>query len=311
MQSLTSRSTSRRVMRLAGLGATALLAATAVASEAGAATPATPPGLASGSVAAITGTTMEVQNPSTGQTAVTWTASTQFSQTVSKTVASLSPGDCLTITGTASKSSKTTIAARSITVSAPPATGSCTALGRVSVGGGPGTAAPAGGFRFRTGGGGGFGGGSGGTRPSFPRSGSGGFRGFPVGNIAIARGKVTAVSGSTVTVSGFDVTPSTLRPTSKSSSSKSKSKTPPKPVTPKTETLKITTTGSTSLSETQASTSSSLAVGDCVSAFGPAASNGAVTASTVRITSTGGKSCTAAFGGFFRGGPGGPGGTGA
>jgi hypothetical protein len=40
-----------------------------------------------------------------------------------------------------------------------------------------------------------------------------------------------------------------------------------------------------------------------VSAFGPAASNGAVTATTVRITSTGGGSCTGV--GRFGGGPGG------
>jgi hypothetical protein len=45
-----------------------------------------------------------------------------------------------------------------------------------------------------------------------------------------------------------------------------------------------------------------LAVGDCVSAFGSASTTGAVTATTVRITSTGGKTCTAGFGGGFGGG---------
>jgi hypothetical protein len=45
-----------------------------------------------------------------------------------------------------------------------------------------------------------------------------------------------------------------------------------------------------------------LAVGDCVTAFGTTATTGAVSASTVRITSTGGKSCSAAFGGFGGGG---------
>jgi hypothetical protein len=45
-----------------------------------------------------------------------------------------------------------------------------------------------------------------------------------------------------------------------------------------------------------------LAVGDCVSAFGPASTTGAVTATTVRITSTGGKTCTTGFGGGFGGG---------
>jgi hypothetical protein len=47
-----------------------------------------------------------------------------------------------------------------------------------------------------------------------------------------------------------------------------------------------------------------------VSAFGPAASSGAVTATTVRITSTGGKTCTSGFGGGGFGG-GGFGGAGA
>jgi hypothetical protein len=47
-----------------------------------------------------------------------------------------------------------------------------------------------------------------------------------------------------------------------------------------------------------------------VSAFGPASTTGAVTATTVRITSTGGKTCTAGFGGGgFGGGGFGGGGT--
>jgi hypothetical protein len=317
MQSLTSRSSTRqRWMRLAGTGATALLAATAVASAAGAATtPANAPAGATGSVAALIGSTMEVQNPTTGQTSVSWTASTQFSQTVSKTVSSLSAGDCVTVTGTPSKSSKTTIAARSITVGTPNASGSCTGVptstGGASIAGGAGPGA--GGFRFRTGGGG-FGGGAGGTRPSSPRAGGGSFGGFRLSSLAIARGKVTGVNGSTVTVSGIDLTASNFRRPAKTNSSKSKSTKPVKPVLPKTENLKITTSSSTSLSETQAATASTLAVGDCVSAFGPAASNGAITASTVRITSTGGQTCSPGFGGgatFFGGGPGGPGGPGA
>jgi hypothetical protein len=48
-----------------------------------------------------------------------------------------------------------------------------------------------------------------------------------------------------------------------------------------------------------------VAVGDCVSAFGKTASNGAVTATSVRVTSTGGSTCATGFGGGFGGGPGG------
>ena len=72
----------------------------------------------------------------------------------------------------------------------------------------------------------------------------------------------------------------------------------------------MTTSGSTTVTATQAAAATDLAVGDCVSAFGPAASNGAVSASTVRITSTGGTSCTGGFGGFGGGGFGGGGGGG-
>ena len=69
MQALTSRSSNRRrFMRLAGTGAIALLAATAVASTAGAATaPADRPIGASGSVAALGASSMEVQTPVPGR----------------------------------------------------------------------------------------------------------------------------------------------------------------------------------------------------------------------------------------------------
>jgi hypothetical protein len=307
MHALTSRSTSgRRWARLIGTGATALVAATAIGSAAGAATtPANAPSGATGSVAALAASSMEVQNPSSGQTTVDWTSTTQFSKTVSESVSGLATGDCVTVTGTPSKSSKTTIAARNITVANPTSTGSCA----VGAGAGRGPAAGGGfggpgGFRFRTGGGTS---GSSGTRPSFPSGAARRFAGL--GSIAIASGKVTGVSGSTVSVSGVDVNPgSFVRPT------KSSSKSSKKPATPKTESLKITTTGSTTVSAAQSAASTDLAVGDCVSAFGPAATNGAVTATTVRITSTGGASCTGGFGGgggFFRGGGGGGGGGGA
>lgn len=301
MQTLTSRSTSRRRWaRFLGTGATALVAATTIGSVAGAATTSTnAPGIATGSVAALQASSMEVQNPSTGQTTVSWTTSTQFSKTVSQSVSSLAAGDCVTVTGTPSKSSKTTIAARSITVRSPSSTGSCS-VGTGSSATSGGAFAGPGGFNFRRSGSGI----PGGTRPSFPAGATRRFAGG-LNSIAIASGKVTGVSGSTVSVSGVDVSPGSFR--TKSSTSKS-SKTA-KPIAPKTENLKITTSGSTTLTSTQSTAATDLAVGDCVTAFGPAATNGAVTATTVRITSTGGASCTGGFGGgggggFFRGGGG-------
>ena len=53
------------------------------------------------------------RTPARGQTTVNWTGTTTFSKTVTESVGSFAVGDCVTVTGTASKKSKTTIAARS------------------------------------------------------------------------------------------------------------------------------------------------------------------------------------------------------
>ncbi len=280
----------------------------AVASPASSATTSSRPIAASGNVAALSGSSMEVQNPSSGQTTVSWTSTTSFSKTVSKAVNTLAAGDCVSVTGTASKKSKTTIAARSISVTTPASNGSCTGFGTArnanGASGAPRTGA------FAPGGGAGFErGGTGGSRPSFPGGGSGSsnFR-RQLASLSLASGAVTAVHGSTVTVSGVKVSLGSF-PGRGSTNSKTSSQRK-KPVAPKKEKLTITTSSSTTVSATQSALSTDLAVGDCVSAFGPGASNGAVTATTVRITSTGGRTCTAARGGFFGGGgfPGGRGG---
>jgi hypothetical protein len=190
----------------------------------------------------------------------------------------------------------------------PSSGGTCGATGRAGTfrvgtgSGGP----PAGGFRFR--------GGSGGGPQNFPEGGS---RNFPGGgatgnnfrrqfaNLDIASGKVTAVNGSTLTVSGISISPGSFAPPNNKSINKSK-----RPAKPKTETFKVTTSNSTPVNTTQSVTSADLAVGDCVSAFGPAATNGSITATTVRITSTGGGNCIGGFpggGGAFFAGPGGGG----
>ncbi len=60
-----------------------------------------PPGV-SGTVAAVdpASSSMEVQNPETGQTTVSWTASTTFVETVSASLASVQAGDCVAVNGT-------------------------------------------------------------------------------------------------------------------------------------------------------------------------------------------------------------------
>lgn len=311
MENMTSRrSLRRRWARFLGTGATVTAAAVAIASTAGAATPPNPPSGASGSVAAVAATSMEVQSPSSGQTTVNWTAATQFSKTVSETVSSLTLGDCITVTGTTSKKSKTTIAARSINVGAPTSSGQCTGPGvRSTINGAGGPAF--GGGAFRTGNGGFSRSGEGsGTRPKFPAGSAGGNFRKLLGSLTVASGKVTEVNGSTVTVSGIALSPSSF-PRQRASTSKNSTKKQPAPTT---QTLKVTASSSTPVSATQSVAAGAVAVGDCVSAFGPAASNGSITASTVRITSTGGGTCTG-FARFGSGGPpafgGGPGGSGA
>ena len=296
MQTPTSGSTARRRWaRCLGTGATALVAATTVASAAGAAAPAIERIPASGSVAAIIGSSMEVQNPGTGQTTVGWTPITQFSKTVSEAVSSITVGSCVTATGTPSKKSKTTIAAESITVTQASSAGSCTAGRSPQFNGGRGPAPGAGlGFRNRTGEGYAVRGGTG-NPPKNPGS---AIRNR-FGNFAFASGKVTAVNGSTLSVSGVTISPGSFPRSGSNGSKNSKRFTPPKP-----QSLKLTTSTSTTVATTQSATSADVAVGDCVVAVGPAATNGSVTADSVRITSTNSSSCT---GGFTRfGGGGGP-----
>jgi hypothetical protein len=282
---------SRRLIgrRAGAAGTTALCAATVLGltSLAGAA-PTRPGGGASGSVASVSGSTMEVQSTA-AQTSVSWTATTTFSETATKTVSDVAVGDCVTATGTPAKKSKTTIAARSVTISKPSTSGACT-QGRFAAGGsGSGGTPPRGSFP-----GTGSGGRSAGGRPSF----AGG------ANFAVGTGKVTAVNGSTISVSG-----TLLSQLFNRAAKKPTSKTAKKPGALKTQNLKITTGKSTTLSETVSATSTAIAVGDCVSAFGNPGTTGAVTATTVRITSTGGKTCSSGFGAFGGGfGGGGQGG---
>jgi hypothetical protein len=52
-----------------------------------------------GEVAAVDGRTAQVQNEQTGQVAVTWTGTTDFTATVDAAMADLSVGDCVVVTG--------------------------------------------------------------------------------------------------------------------------------------------------------------------------------------------------------------------
>ena len=237
---------------------------------------------------------MEVQNPNSGQTTVSWTATTRFSKIVKQSVGQLATGDCITVTGTASKSSKNTIAARSISVVPATASGMCTGRTGGSGGafggpGGPGGQGGPGGS-FRTGQA------NGGTPPSFrggtPPSFGGSSRRFGARRRRVRDREGDRREGFDYLGVGCQHQPGVLRTDQGLHLEELEDSKNAKAAAPKTQKLTITTSGSTALSATQSAASSDLAVGDCVSAFGPAAANGSVTATTVRITSTGGSTCT-------------------
>ena len=327
-----SRRTRRRWARCLGTGMTALVAAAVMASAAGAALPANPRSVVAGKVAAISGSTMEVQNPNSGQTTVGWTTTTQFSKTVSETVGQVAAGDCVMATGTVSKSSMTTLAARTISITMPSTSGSCGAQqgssvnGGVPLPGGRGTFGTGPSFRFRA-----PGSNSGGNEgpPPLPRGGPS-RPGATFADLGFASGKVTAVNGSTVSVTGVLVSPGSFarpkssgsgssssakngknkssnakttasRTTKSSSNGKSNSTLPSRP--PLTaQPLTLTTSSSTTVTSTQTAAATDLAVGECVSAVGSAATNGEVTATVIRISSANRGNCASGRfpgGGFF------------
>lgn len=80
---------------------------------------------AAGTVAAIDGSTMQVQNPQSGQVAVTWTSATKFSHQVATTLAAVKTGDCVTaIAPSGTAESATSFTATSLSI-IPSNKGSC------------------------------------------------------------------------------------------------------------------------------------------------------------------------------------------
>jgi hypothetical protein len=166
----------------------------ATAPSSGAKTPSSVPG-ASGTIAAVNGATLEVQNAQTGQVAVTYSPTTVIRQTTTATVAAVTVGSCISAFGTPASTSSSgataggPITATTVSVSQP-TNGTCARGGFGGrPGGTPGSGSrPAGGF-----------GGGGGTRP-------GG------GSFGAASGQVTAMSATTLTVD--EVNPQTQKTTS-------------------------------------------------------------------------------------------------
>lgn len=222
---------------------------------------------ANGKIAAITGTTMQVQNQQTGQVAVAWTSSTTFTHTVAVKASTITVGSCVTaIGGTGTSASAASFTAATVIVSRPQ-NGTC--LGGFGGGAGPGGGFPSGarpsGFPS-------------GARPS----------GFPGGTGTRRVGAVASGKVSSVSVSGSTLTVAAALPGSSST------------------TAKTVTLAATAKITTQATTTAkSLAVGQCVSAQGKADSSGTVTATRVQISSPTSGECTLGFGGLRGGGSGG------
>src|SRR5882757_10070334 len=75
---------------------------------------------AGGTIAAMSGTTMQVQSQQNGQVAVSWTSSTKFSHMVSTTLSAIKAGDCVLATApTGTSASASSFTAQTLLVSAP------------------------------------------------------------------------------------------------------------------------------------------------------------------------------------------------
>jgi hypothetical protein len=227
---------------------------------------------ASGTIAAVSGKTMQVQSQQNGQVAVTWKASTKFTRQLSVAAHSIKSGDCVSaFAGSGSSATATSFTASTVSVSKP-VNGSCSA----GFGGAGRSGAPfAGGGRPS-----GF---PSGARPSGAPSGfpGGGRGGAGIG--AIANGAVLSVSGSKLVVAARSFGPGSSGSTTKKT---------------------VTLASSTKITTERSATSKAVKVGRCATAVGKADSSGAVAAIRVAISNPVGGQCSR-FGRGFGGGSGG------
>jgi hypothetical protein len=231
---------------------------------------------ATGKIAAVSGTTLQVQN-TTSQTAVTYSAQTRFTQAVAATVAA---GDCVTITGQPVSGSTTAITASTVRITAP-VNGSCPTAGAGGRRSGSSSPRPS----FTRSPGEGFGGGFGG--------GQGGGQGFA--NLAVAGGKVTSVTSGGFMVQGF------LR----SGFGGARSSASATPTAPAAQSITVTLGSAADVTTVRTATSAAIKVGLCATAIGTANDTGAIAARTISLsnpTSSGSCSAAGGFGGGFGGG---------
>ncbi|HEY6796370.1 MAG TPA: hypothetical protein VI248_16965, partial [Kineosporiaceae bacterium] len=234
----------------------------------------TPPGV-SGQTVEVSGNTLQVRTAD-GQTAVQVSSSTRITELKAATSAAVTVGSCLVATGQPDASGAG-LTARSVVV-APATGGTCADNGF----GGPGGLGGPGPGRGGPGATGSAGSGAGSGTP-----GAGG-QGAPVGTAA---GTVTAVTPTSITLTGRLRTFTRGRPAAgaRASGSAGRSAGPATTVT-------VTVSGTTQYTATVVETPSALAVGQCVTAIGPANDIGAVTARSITIRPAGPNGCATRFG---------------
>jgi hypothetical protein len=213
----------------------------------------------SGKVAAVSGSTAQVQGQG-AQVAVTWTTKTTFTQQVSAKAGDLKVGDCVmampamdSTPGSSDSTSKVTAATVRIST---PVGGSCTSAMRGPGNGGQRdqSAPPAGA--------------PGGTEQGGPKGGGGPVRRGGFGAV----GKVTAVDGTGFTVEA-------TRPGSSQPS-----------------TVSVTTSVDTAWTRSAKATSKDVKVGRCVASVGRTDSTGAITAVSIAVSQPVNGECVARFG---------------
>lgn len=228
-----------------------------------------PGGGATGEIASVTGTVMQVRS-SDSQTAVTWTDATEFSATVGGTLADVTVGACVvavsagtTTSGSTEDDESAALEATTVEVTEPADDGTC---GRGL--GGPGVGPDADG-----------------SRPAPPTDaterGDGpepgpGARTF--GGAAV--GEVTAVDGDTLTVEATGPDGETTSRT-------------------------VTVTDATTYTRTVPADATAVVVGQCASARGEADDGGKVTATSVTVSAPTDGECTSGMLQRVGGGPGG------
>ena len=236
---------------------------------------------ATGVLAQIDSTTLQVQGPD-AQTAVTYSAKTTFTSTVAGRRSEVVVGVCVqaraarSASGTSSASPTTApgatagpLVAATVEISTA-VNGTCSAQGGLRAGATrtPGAGAPTGAAGV-----------PGADRTRGPRSGGNGFGGFGGRG---AFGKVTAVSSA-----GFTI--ESVRPQNGTATT----------TAPTTETVQ--TPAGTTYTRTGASTAKALIVGVCVTALGKADDTGSIAATSILLRPSENGSCSSGFGGGFGG----------